>query len=185
MPEYIKPQKLNVQQIGTSLAAVNSPLTEIAFGDGNWVSNFTLPTTANDRDRIIIKSTATWSVKINNTNVNSQATLTLKTGDQYEFMYISDKGYWQLISSPTKVIDSTATIPAILPNMTQPTLKVKLSTSTGSRPCSYQLKLKSEIRWLLCRMHRPTPILMLLMVCRQQLKMVKTAVLSTPLKVGQ
>ncbi|MDA3491729.1 metallopeptidase, partial [Acinetobacter sp. AOR33_HL] len=94
VPEYIKPQKLNVQQIGTSLATVNSPLTEVSFGDGNWVSNFTLPSTASDRDRIIIKSTATWSAKINNTNINSQATLTLKTGDQYEFMYVSDKGYW-------------------------------------------------------------------------------------------
>ncbi|WP_347019882.1 metalloendopeptidase CpaA [Acinetobacter calcoaceticus] len=143
VPEYIKPQKLNVQQIGTSLAAVSSPLTEVSFGDGNWVFNFTLPTTASDRDRIIIKSTATWSAKINNTNINSQATLTLKTGDQYEFMYVSDKGYWQLISSPTKVIDSSATIPAILPNMTQPALKVKLSTSNWQP--TLQLPVKAQV----------------------------------------
>jgi hypothetical protein len=129
VPEFIKPVKINVKDIGTSLNAVTTPVTEVNFADANWVSNFTLPTTANDRDRIIIKSTATWVAKINNTNTNSSATLSLKTGDQYEFMYVTDKAHWVLMSAPTKTISSSSTIASTLPNMTQPTLKVNISDS--------------------------------------------------------
>ncbi|EPF69532.1 metallopeptidase [Acinetobacter gyllenbergii] len=127
VPEFIKPLKINVKDIGTSLNAVTTPVTEVNFADANWVSNFTLPATANDRDRIIIKSTATWAAKINNTNTNSSATLSLKTGDQYEFMYVTDKAHWVLMSAPTKTISSNSAIASSLPNMTQPTLKVNIS----------------------------------------------------------
>ncbi|MBP7880715.1 MAG: metalloendopeptidase CpaA [Acinetobacter sp.] len=129
IPEFIKPVKINVKDIGASLSTVSAPVTEINFADANWVPNFTLPTTANDRDRIWIKSTATWSAKINNTNINSSATLALKTGDQYEFMFVSDKGHWVLMSAPIKMIEANSNIASVLPNMTEPTLKVKISNS--------------------------------------------------------
>lgn len=129
IPEFIKPVKINVKDIGASLSTVTAPVTEINFADANWVPNFTLPTTANDRDRIWIKSTATWSAKINNTNINSSATLALKTGDQYEFMFVSDKGHWVLMSAPIKMIEANSNIASVLPNMTEPTLKVKISNS--------------------------------------------------------
>lgn len=129
VPEYIKPLKLNVKNIGSSLSSVTSPLTEVSFGDANWVPNFTLPSTANDRDRVVIKSSATWSAKIANTHVNTAATLTLKKGDQYEFMYVSDRAHWVLMSSPIKTIDANTTVPSILPSMTEPTLKVKISNT--------------------------------------------------------
>lgn len=129
IPEFIKPVKINVKDIGASLSTVTAPVTEINFADANWVPNFTLPTTANDRDRIWIKSTATWSAKINNTNISSDATLTLKKGDQYEFMFVSDKGHWVLMSAPTKVIEANGSIASVLPNMTEPTLKVRISNT--------------------------------------------------------
>ncbi|MCU4377505.1 metalloendopeptidase CpaA [Acinetobacter haemolyticus] len=129
VPEFIKPIKLNVKDIGTNLNAVSAPVTEVNFANANWVANFTLPSTANDRDRILVKSTATWTAKINNTNINSSASLMLKTGDQYEFMYVSDKGHWVLMSAPIKNIESTSNIASVLPNMTEPTLKVKVSNS--------------------------------------------------------
>lgn len=53
---------------------------------------------------VVIKSSATWSAKITNTHVNTAATLTLKKGDQYEFMYVSDRAHWVLMSSPIKTI---------------------------------------------------------------------------------
>ena len=120
VPEFIKPIKLNVKDIGTNLNAVSAPVTEVNFANANWVANFTLPSTANDRDRILVKSTATWTAKINNTNINSSASLMLKTGDQYEFMYVSDKGHWVLMSAPIKNIESTSNIASVLPNMTEP-----------------------------------------------------------------
>lgn len=126
VPEYIKSLKLNVKNIGSSLSSVTAPLTEVSFGDANWVPNFTLPSTANDRDRVVIKSSATWSAKIANTHVNTAATLTLKKEDQYEFMYVSDRAHWVLMSSPIKTIDANTTIPSILPSMSEPTLKVKI-----------------------------------------------------------
>ena len=59
-------------------------------------------------------------------NARDEATLTLKKEDQYEFMYVSDRAHWVLMSSPIKTIDANTTIPSILPSMSEPTLKVKI-----------------------------------------------------------
>jgi len=133
IPEFIQPINLDVKDIGNFLNAVKAPLTQINFSDGNWVSDFILPTIANDRDRIIIKSTATWTAKINNKNINSNATLKLNTGDKYEFMYVKDKNHWVLLSSPIKMIKSDHIIDSILPDMNQPVLKVNISDSNWKK----------------------------------------------------
>lgn len=143
VPEFIQPITLQVKDIGSNLNAVTAPLTEVNFADGNWVSNFTLPTTANDRDRVIIKSKASWTATINNTHTNTSATLSLKTGDQYEFMYVTDKAHWVLMSAPTKSVGANSQITSTLENMTQPILKVNISDANW-KP-NIKLPIKAQI----------------------------------------
>jgi len=90
----------NTAALNTALQNLTAPKTEIRFADGAWVSSLKLPQTANDRDRIIVSSTASWQSVIENEKTNTTATLKLNKGNRYEFIYIADKSYWVLASSP-------------------------------------------------------------------------------------
>ena len=93
----------NTAALNTALQNLTAAKTEIRFADGAWVSSLKLPQTANDRDRIIVSSTASWQSVIENENTNTTATLKLNKGNRYEFIYIADKSYWVLASSPKTV----------------------------------------------------------------------------------
>lgn len=96
----------NSAQVTTALSNLTAPKTEVKFANAAWISNLTLPPSANDRDRIIVTSTAAWQATIDNTNTNTSATLKLNTGDRYEFIYVADKAHWVLMSSPKPVVNA-------------------------------------------------------------------------------
>lgn len=127
VPEYIKPRQINVSSVGTQLNKTDSPLTEIIFGDGNWVSQFTLPSSAYDRDRVIVKSTATWEATISNQNINTSATLKINRGDRYEFMFVKELAKWILVSAPERVIQAKDLNNQKVPDPKQPVTRVKLA----------------------------------------------------------
>lgn len=104
--ESIQARQLNVSDIGARLKQVDAAVTQINFSDGNWVPKLSLPATAKDRDRVIVYSTASWTAKIENTDINSGATLSLKKGDRYEFVYIKDLGKWVIQSAPTLILQA-------------------------------------------------------------------------------
>lgn len=106
VPESIQARQVNVQQIGQVMTSVDAAVTQVNFSDGNWVTDFTLPATAQDRDRIVVSSTASWPAKINNRHIQTQASLTLKQGDRYEFVFIADQGQWVLLSFPVDYINA-------------------------------------------------------------------------------
>ena len=90
VPESISPYQLKAQNVGSKITSIKAPLTEVIFADGNWIPTLELPQTAKDRDRIVVKSSASWEATISNTHINTQATLKLNRGDRYEFMYVAD-----------------------------------------------------------------------------------------------
>ncbi len=96
----------NAVAFNQKLQNLDSPKTEVRFADGAWIPSLRLPQTANDRDRIVITSTATWQSIIENANTNTTATMKINKGDRYEFIYISDKAQWVLISSPKTKINA-------------------------------------------------------------------------------
>ncbi|WP_445116503.1 metalloendopeptidase CpaA [Acinetobacter sp. WZC-1] len=135
------------------LQNLTAPKTEIRFADGAWIPSLKLPQSANDRDRLIITSSATWQSTIENENTDTTATMKLNSGDRYEFIYIADKAQWILISSPKTVLtakkaaqgftfktpiveiiaDNTEWVSTInLPNIAQSGDKVILSNSADT-----------------------------------------------------
>lgn len=127
VPEQMKPFQLNVANIGTTLSQIKAPVTEVLFSNGNWVDSFTLPQKAGDRDRVIVRSTADWASNIQTTNTNTQATLKLKKGDRYEFMYVADRGQWVLMSSPVLQLQAKDLASQQIPDMQQPTTRVQFA----------------------------------------------------------
>ena len=129
VPESISPYQLKAQNVGSKITSIKAPLTEVIFADGNWIPTLELPQTAKDRDRVVVKSSATWEATILNTNINTQATLKLNRGDRYEFMYVADIAKWVLMSSPQLALEAKSLNTQKLPDMKQPLVRVKLGNA--------------------------------------------------------
>ena len=129
VPESISPYQLKAQNVGSKITSIKAPLTEVIFADGNWIPTLELPQTAKDRDRIVVKSSASWEATISNTHINTQATLKLNRGDRYEFMYVADIAKWVLMSSPQLALEAKSLNTQKLPDMKQPLVRVKLGNA--------------------------------------------------------
>ena len=129
VPESISPYQLKAQNVGSKITSIKAPLTEVIFADGNWIPTLELPQTAKDRDRIVVKSSASWEATISNTHINTQATLKLNRGDRYEFMYVADIAKWVLMSSPQLALEAKSLNTQKLPDMKQPMIRVKIGNA--------------------------------------------------------
>lgn len=110
------------REIVNGIPRPTSPRTLISFRDGNWVDVVRLPAIAGDRDRITVRSQATYSSRIDNANVNFQGTMQLSRGDEYQFMYIASTGKWEMTASPQAVFQANDLVAAngALPAITRP-----------------------------------------------------------------
>lgn len=140
VPESLNAYQLKAQNVAAKIPTIKAPLTEVIFADGNWIPNIELPQTAKDRDRIVVKSTAGWEASISNSYINTQATLKLNRGDRYEFMYVADLAKWVLMSSPQLNLEAKSLSTQKLPEMKQPTIRVKI----GNANWQAQLALPSK-----------------------------------------
>lgn len=123
VPEYIQPLVVNVStsQISTPETAV----THLQFLPSSTVNQITLPSRANDRDRIVVTSTSTQAKKVNNSYLATQATLTVNQGDRYEFMYVADRNHWVLVSAPNKKYQASELTGGKLPAITTPVTRIE------------------------------------------------------------
>lgn len=90
----------DVADLEQQLQSLSTPKTELQLGNGAWLPAVKLPQWANDRDRIIIRSTAAWPSKIEALNTDRRGSMPLLAGHYYEFMYVADKAHWVLMSAP-------------------------------------------------------------------------------------
>lgn len=144
--ESIQARQLNVKDIGERLKQVDAAVTQINFSDGNWVPKLSLPASAKDRDRVIVSSTAGWTAKIENTDINSGATLSLKKGDRYEFVYIKDLGKWIMQVAPTLILkadDISKIKQQQLPNTEYPTTQLEINS--GNWQAQFKLPVAAQI----------------------------------------
>ena len=143
VPESIKPYPLNASSVGARIQTINAPVTEVNFADGNYVASTQLPASANDRDRVIFKSTATLAATISNSYTNTQATLKLKNGDRYEFMYVADKSQWVLVSAPEVTLQAKDLSNKQIPNTKQPTTRIKFANANWQSSLNLPLVAKA------------------------------------------
>lgn len=77
--------------------------TVMELQDGEWASPVAPPSNAYDRDRIILRSNATWDSQIRISNGD----LPLRRGDEYEFVFLADKNRWHLLRQPIRSVETT------------------------------------------------------------------------------
>lgn len=77
--------------------------TVVELQDGDWASPLVPPRKPYDRDRIILRSNATWDSK---TRVNNED-LPLRRGDEYEYVFVAEKDRWHQLRQPVRKVDTT------------------------------------------------------------------------------
>lgn len=136
-------RQFDVKKVGANMVTVNAAVTQVNFSDANWVESLTLPVSAQDRDRIIVSSTAAWPAKISNTNINSKASLHLYNGDRYEFVYIEHLAKWVIDSTPITELAAEKLSLSQLPDMRYPLTQVEISPTTWK--AEFRLPTKAQV----------------------------------------
>ncbi|PRW78470.1 hypothetical protein C7A12_08525 [Pseudomonas fluorescens] len=113
-------RRLGALQAGLNMAAPSAPKTEVVFRDGDWIGRIILPRTAGDRDKIVIKSSAADVATLDNAHMDFQGSKSLSAGDTYEFIFIKEKGVWQMLAGPRVFANPLSLVAGQLPNMSVP-----------------------------------------------------------------
>lgn len=115
---------LQAKELQGSIPVPTSPQTTVQINNGDGVTQLSLPVTAGDRDRITINSSSLSSTKIENRNINTTASLSIKQGESYQFMYVTDKAHWVLMKSPKPIYQVKNIQAGQLQNQTTPVMEV-------------------------------------------------------------
>ena len=143
VPETITARQFDVKKVGAKMVTVNAAVTQVNFTNSSWVESLTLPSNAQDRDRIIVRSKAMAPAKINNTNINTNASLNVYYGSRYEFVFIEDLDKWVLISAPTTELTEDKLSKSQLDDTVYPVTKVGINQSNWQ--AEFKLPNKAQI----------------------------------------
>jgi hypothetical protein len=69
------------------MPALQTPVTELLAWDGNWKPTIALPFRAQAGDRVVAKSSATWSFRVIEVSAISNVDHTVSTGEEVAFVY--------------------------------------------------------------------------------------------------
>ncbi len=79
---------------GGVLPALNRPRTVVIAGDGNWVQDLSLPVPSPKGYRVIVESSATWSLTVHGIGNDPAQTVPVTTGETMAFI-VDDTGKWK------------------------------------------------------------------------------------------
>ncbi len=120
---------LNAGDIKLQVPTPTSKSTTVYFSNANWIEKIKLPETAGDRDKISLKSAATFTTTIDSSNVNLPGVMKLHTGEQYDFFYIAENKKWQLMMHPDTVYQAKDILGGNVPELTRPRTFIHVSNS--------------------------------------------------------
>jgi len=127
-----------------SLSSNTQRVQRAAMRDGAWAQALNLPTTAPDGAVLLVKSSATWTSRIDPSQVLHASTMPLRTKDEYAFVFNAKLSKWLLNKGPESTpslsllrngqlpVPATALTSLSLPAGTQATT-LRLPTSAGDR----------------------------------------------------
>lgn len=91
-----------------SLPVTSDRVVRARMADGAFSRSLNLPPSAMDSALVLVRSTATWTSRIDPTNVMHASTMPLRTGDEYAFSFNAKLGKWLLVAGPeTRLVASS------------------------------------------------------------------------------
>ena len=117
---------------------------EFNLANGNWVKNLTLPTSANNLDKITIRSSAAYSSYLDTSNTNIPLeVLKINSGDVYQFIFNSSQNKW--IAQLATVSPTNGATYEVVPLTTASMQKVLIQDGkNGHKPLLYQVMCVTE-----------------------------------------
>lgn len=122
VPEYAPVRAIPA---ASSVPPSTSPRAAMTVSDAAFFSDVGLPASAGDRDRVVIRSAATWKTQIRNQYVNFQGPMNLQRGQEYEFLYVKEDARWEIVRSPDTVYQAGNLAGGVLPSLVTPRTVVK------------------------------------------------------------
>lgn len=86
-----------------------NPMTRVTIDAAQAPVTVHLPPQAGDRDRVVIDSRSSVPSTIDTSNVEGGATMTVATGQTYEFMWLREKSRWYALRQPVHMLRLTQT----------------------------------------------------------------------------
>ncbi|PMN89899.1 hypothetical protein BCT23_21605 [Enterovibrio norvegicus] len=133
--------------------APTSPDTAVQFANHNFIHDISLPADGNQGDTVTIRSRAAWTATIQNANTTMTTPVSLRTGDEYVFVYRSDRRHWALFSHPEKSFNARDVKNGALA-VVSPTTSVYFSNGNWQRnlhlpqsPEGFRVHLKTDAWW--------------------------------------
>lgn len=116
---------------------------EFSLANGNWVKNLSLPTNANNSDKITIRSSAAYSSYLDTSNTNIPLeVLKINSGDIYQFIFNSSQNKW--IAQLATVSPTTGANYELIPLTTATMQKYLFKMANGHKPLLYQVMCVTE-----------------------------------------
>ncbi|XBS69885.1 hypothetical protein ABK905_00395 [Acerihabitans sp. KWT182] len=84
-------QRLDADTAIAQMPSPVVPVTQVDFSNQHAIASIKLPVTANNRDAIIIRSTAATAATIDGANINYSGPMQLSNGYEYHFFLYSGK----------------------------------------------------------------------------------------------
>ncbi|WP_177218845.1 M12 family metallo-peptidase [Dyella marensis] len=103
---YLSPNDTSADMSGKA-----KRITVYSLGNGNWLPQVNLPSSAGDGDLAVIRSSAAWTAAINPGRLMYASSMQLATGDYYVFKYLSHFGKWILMDATTRHVSARRDIP--------------------------------------------------------------------------
>ena len=126
-------RELAAKDVAVAFPQPTSPRTLLKFSDGNFNWVIKLPAKAGDRDRITVYSSATYSAQIDGSHVDFAGTMQLNRGDLYQFLYVADKGRWEMVASPETAYQAKDIPGGVMPGMIRPRAVVHFADANWVR----------------------------------------------------
>ncbi|WP_161972860.1 zinc-dependent metalloprotease family protein [Enterovibrio baiacu] len=130
-----------------------SPDTLVQFANANFIHTLSLPAQGKEGDTVTVRSRAAWTASILNANTNMKTPVSLRTGDEYVFVYRSDRRHWALFTHPEKSFNARDVKNGQLA-VVSPTTKVYFSNGNWQRnlylpqsPEGFRVHLKTDAWW--------------------------------------
>lgn len=116
---------------------------EFSLANGNWVKNLSLPASANNADKITIRSSAAYSSYLDTSNTNIPLeVLKINSGDVYQFIFNSSQNKW--IAQLATVSPTNGTNYEVVPLTTASMQKYSFKMTNGHKPLHYQVTYVTE-----------------------------------------
>ena len=124
-------RRLRAREIANGIPHTGSSSTLVELWDGNFTRSIRLPASAGDRDRITVRSRATRHGRIDNAHTDFPGTMGLTRGDEYQFMYVAERGIWTLTSSPQTFFQALNVAGGMLPAIRHPRTVVNFADANS------------------------------------------------------